>query len=35
MHNKENECDDFGKKVKQKDGKLIKGIDRIRDYNTR
>ncbi len=32
---KENECDEFIKTVKQKGGKLIKGIDRIRDYITR
>lgn len=32
---KENECDEFIKTVKQKGGKLIKVIDRIRDYITR
>lgn len=31
----EQECDDFIKAVKTKGSKLIKGIDRIRDYKTR
>ena len=31
----ENECDDFIKTVKDKGSKLINGIDRIRDYQTR
>lgn len=31
----ENECDEFIRTVKDKGGRLIKGIDRIRDYITR
>ncbi|MBC8319844.1 MAG: hypothetical protein H8E34_03890 [Bacteroidetes bacterium] len=32
---KEAECDEFIKSVKSKGSKLIKGIDKIRDYHTR